>query len=258
MRTHSKTVLVSVAALVAALAISAGSAGAAVIPVTSVTGHNGGNWPATLGHLTDMVNGLTPGTMNADHNPGMDTSADPSDPSTWTYSGGTWQQEWLSSSILDSTTSGNNKIGWVVLDLGSVTAGLDNMYLWNNTNTNTGEYTDTFNVYYSSGAGIDALPATPNSQSNTGDYDFSSGDWNLLNSTGALTLTQNKSRDKLPEGTVALGGISAQYIGIEILTAGSATVSRVGLAQVEITPEPATLALLGIGGLVALRRRRRA
>ena len=55
--------------------------------MTAVTGHDGGNWPVTLGHLTDMVNGLNPGSMGEDHEPGMNTSADPTDPSTWTHSG---------------------------------------------------------------------------------------------------------------------------------------------------------------------------
>jgi len=255
----SKALWIPVLVAMAGLALTGASANAAVITVTGVTGHDGGNWPSTLGHLTDMLNGLYPGSMNADHSPGMDTSADPTDPSTWLYSPGGWGDEWKANSRLDPLTSSNAKIGWAVLDLGSSTAGLDNMYLWNVRSQDNTENVDTFNVYYADGVGIDTLPPMPNSKSTTGDYDFSSGDWTLLNSGGALTLPINTSNGNTPQLAVDLLGISAQYIGLEILTAGNGTGSgRVGLAQVEITPEPATLALLGLGGLAMLKRRRHA
>lgn len=251
-RTSCKITLV-----LAVLAIAAVSAHAAVIPVMGVTGHDGGNWPATLGHLSDMVNGSDPSLIvTGDTSPGM-TVNDPADPATWTYAGNAWGQEWKANSRLDPLTSANAKIGWAVLDLGSSVAGLDDMYLWNVRHQNNTENVDTFNVYYSDGVGIDTLPAMPNSKSTTGDYDFSSGDWTLLNAGGALTLPQNPSNNNTPQLVVDLAGISAQYIGIEILTAGNGTgAGRVGIAQVELTPEPATLALVGLGGLMILRRRR--
>jgi alpha-galactosidase len=218
---------------------------AAVVPVTGVTGHDGGNWPATLGHLSDMVNALNPGWATGDHNTGMDTSANLSDPATWIYSGSNWQQEWKANSRLNPLTSSNAKIGWSVLDLGSSTPALQNLYLWNVRSQNTTENVATYNLYYADSPTA-TLPAMPNSKSITGDYNFSSGGWTLLNTGGALSLPVNGSNNNTPQAIVALGGISARYIGIEILTAGG-TATRVGLAQVEITRtvadnEPPTLA----------------
>lgn len=105
-----------------------------------------------------------------------------------------------------------------------------------------GEYTDTYNIHYATAPGV-SLPPTPNSKVKAGDYDFSSGGWALLNRGGALTLPHDTSNSTPPEATVALGGISARYIGIEILTAGDGTgTGRVGLSQVEVT------AAVGPGG----------
>jgi len=250
--------LAAAAGMVVALA-GAANAGI-VVPATGVTGHDGGNWPATLGHLTDMLNGLTPGSMGtADHNPGMDTTPDPTDPSTWLYAGNSWQQEWKANSRLDPLTSSNAKIGWASIDLGGSVAGLENMYLWNVRHQNNTENVATYNVYHATSPTA-ALPAMPNSKSTTGDYNFASGGWTLLNLGGALSLPINPSNNNTPQAVVALGGISARYIGLEILTAGNGTgAGRVGLAQVEITqiPEPASLALLGLGGLGLLARRKR-
>jgi hypothetical protein len=219
--------------ILAALASFTLIANSAVVPVTGVTGHDGGNWNPTLGHLTDMINGANPGLSGtADPNPGM-TVNNPSDPSTWTYAGSNWQQEWLANSMLNPATSTNAKVGWAVFDLGGAVAGLGNMVLWNNNATNPGEHTNTYNVYYAT-APAATLPAMPNSKASAGDYDFSSGGWTLLNTGGPLTLPRNNTDGVGPQGIVALGGISARYIGIEILTAGGA-VNRVGLAQVEFT-----------------------
>jgi hypothetical protein len=206
---------------------------AAVVPVTGVTGHDGGNWAPTLGHLTDMINGADPSASGTlDPNPGM-TLVNPSDPSTWTYSGSNWQQEWKANSRLNPATSSNAKIGWTTCDLGSLTTNLHNLYLWNVRSQNTTENVATYNVYYSSSPTV-ALPAMPNSKSIAGDYDFAGGGWTLLNTGGALSLPVNTTNNNTPQAVVPLGNISARYIGIEILTAGGAA-SRVGLAQVEFT-----------------------
>ena len=80
------------------------------VTVTGVTGHDGGNWPATLGHLSDMCNGnLSYDFGTGDHNPGM-TVVDPADPATWTYAGNSWPQEWKANSRLDTNATLNAKI----------------------------------------------------------------------------------------------------------------------------------------------------
>jgi len=248
-----KTKLITAfAAATAAFALSANAAGT-IVGVTGITGHDGGNWPAYHGHLTDMVNGSN-STLIATGDvvtTGM-TMGDPADPATWTWSGN-YQQTWHANSQLDSTTSINNKFGWVVVDFGSVVDNLENAYLWASGGAPNSEKVNGYNLHYSSGAGIDGLPAMPQSKGTTGDYDFSSGDWTLI-SAGNLGTAAGAL-----DSTVALGGISAQYIGIEI-TSMHGVDDRMAIGQVEFTaavPEPTTTALLGLGGLALILRRRK-
>ena len=238
-------------------------ANADIVPVTGITGHDGGNWPSTNGHLTDMVNALTPNLIIS-ATPGMDTSADPADPSQWTWSG-SYQQTWHANSVLAGVgdpgnsipAAINNKMGWVIMDFGSIVADLENAYLWASSKGQTGsgaEQVQNYNLYYSSGAGITSLPSMPNAKDTRGDYDFSIGDWTQIGSTNILGQA-----DGAVSNTIALGGVSAQYIGIEVLSIYGVD-NRMAIAQVEITaaPEPATMSLLALGGLAMLRRRRRA
>jgi len=226
-----------------------------VVNVTGITGHDGGNWPATAGHLTDMVNASNPTLIpTADTTTGM-TLVTPADPSTWTWAGD-YKTTWHANSILDSGTSINSKIGWVVMDFGSVVNNLENLYMWASSTGNTGsgdEQVQNYNLYYSSGIGIDTLPAMPLSKGTTGDYDFSSGDWA---SVGSNTLG---TASGAVANTNALGGVSAQYIGVEVMTIGGVD-TRMAIAQIEVTavPEPSTLALIGLAGMALLIRRRRA
>ena len=238
MRTPFKIAFVSV---VAALAIAAGSVSAAAIPISDVYCHN--EKDNYTGNPGDMINGSG---MNGTANTGDPTwPTGQGDPSTWTATDNNYRSEWQSQALLDSSTSTNSKIGWAIFDLGS-SADLADLYIWNE-RENSGRYTATFNVY------VAATPTNAVTHGPTGstaiDYDFASGGWTLINTAAVLTGTYQGDR------VVALNA-TGQYVGVEILSNGGDP-AKVGLAEVAITPEPATLALLGIGGLVALRRRRR-
>lgn len=253
----------TVVPILASLSFVASAPAATVLEVVAATAHNGGNWTSTVGHISDSVNGNGSNTLGtSDHSPGMDISANPNDPSTWINSSSSWQSEWLADGRLDSTTSANNKIGYFIVDFGSSITNLENMYLWAaRHNTGSDEDMRNYNLYFSNGVGIDSLPTMPNSRAwangsqAAADYVFGNGDWSLI-------TNQTLSSPSSPWGvdqTVALGGITARYIGIEILTAGNADPNdRVGFAQVEFTaiPEPSA-ALLGAIGLLALLRRHR-
>ena len=250
-----KTNLLSIALLVV---LGLSSQAATIVEVTGVTGHDGGNWTTTLGHLSDAVNGNGSNNLGTgDHNPGMDTSADPNDPSTWLKSNTSWQTEWNANSRLDPGSSLNSKIGWMVIDFGSTINDLDTAYLWSQRDGNrASENMSDFNLYYSNGAGIDSLPAMPNSTSKTGDYDFSSGDWTLI---GSYTQTLSSGSHGYVNA-IDLTGIDAQYIGIEIIT-GQGADTRIGFGQIEVTaadpiPEPSVALLSGLGALMLLRRRK--
>ena len=231
------------------ITVEVNTSSTAVVTVTGITGHNGGNWGPFNGHLSDAANGNLSDDLGtgADHLPSMDTSTDINDPSTWLYTHTQgWKNEWDANGRLDPLVAANGKIGYMILDFGSVVPNLETLYLWSQRDSaRSTEGMKDYNLYFSSGAGIDALPAMPqskgwaNGSEAAADYDFSSGDWTQLGSTQTLPLS---SAPYLPDNTVALGGISAQYIAIEIITAHGED-NRVGFAQVEVTASTG-----GVGG----------
>ena len=242
---RTRTVLVLAAVAMAALVFTATSASAAVVPVTGITGNHGGDEYGT--GMGALINGS-----------GMDTTADPSDPSKWVVAYNNYPDEWMANPLVGAL---NSKIAWASFDLGTSTA-LADLYLWNVRYSSGGDGTATYNLYYADSPTV-ALPAQPNkgSWSNTGltpqgDYDFvNGGGWTLFNTTGVLTVP------KKGDSVVDLSGVTARYVALEILTNQGSTYNggRVGLLEVAVTtPEPATMALLGLGGLALLRRRRRA
>ena len=113
--------------LTATAVLATFTAGATVIPVTESFGHNekdnfGGN-------IGDMTNGSG---MNGNGNDGIaGWPTGQGDPSTWSATANAYQAEWQSQDLLDGGENPTNgKIGWAIFDLGSSTAGLDELHIW--------------------------------------------------------------------------------------------------------------------------------
>jgi len=169
------------------------------------------------------------------------TQPDPSDPSTWTATSNSYPDEWQTTSFLSGAT--NSKTAWTVFDLGSPTADLEKLYLWNVREV-ADRGTNAYNLYHAVSPSV-PLPPPPPTNTLGGDYDFSSGGWSLLNTSGVLNLPQRGGTPDPPNAVIDLGGVSAQYIGVEILSNHGSTFGngRVGLAEVAVTqgaggPEP--------------------
>ena len=94
----------------------------------------------------------------------------------------------------------------------------------------------------------------------SGDYDFASGGWTQFNNSGALEFTSPSGENM----RIDMSGVTAQYIGVEILSVYNPAdlrpgidVAAVTIAPVVAVPEPSSTALLGLGGLALILRRRR-
>jgi hypothetical protein len=92
------------------------------------------------------------------------------------------------------------------------------------------------------------------------EYSTDDDTWSMLG-TGTIEFAQANASDWYEGFTVDMGNVSARYV---VMTADSTnpdwrsqTDSAGGLSEVRFhTPEPATIALLGLGSLALLRRRR--
>ena len=217
MRGNRFPVVVAVAAVAMAIVGSVvSSANAGLVTVTAYTGSN--NKDNYGGNMEDLISGEEI------------TKTDPDDPSTWTAGGGSYKAEWQTGSQLSGATNG--KIAWTALDFGSTVANLENAYFWNiREATAQPRRTVDYNIYYATSPTV-ALPAAPTGNTSI-DYDFASGGWTSLTST-PLVMPQRGAEPDPANQVVALGDISARYIGVEILTCAGAT-DRAGLSEVAIT-----------------------
>jgi hypothetical protein len=255
-----KTKLITAYAV--ATAAFAVSAQAAVVAVTEAYGHN--NKDNFGGNISDVFNGsgmngynwTSPNANNYNAAPGTWPVGE-GDPATWTSGSGQYRDEWQSNFTMDNTTSIDGKLGWIILDLGAVTTTLDEMYVWNGIQIGTNAVAD-YRLHYSTAP---IVPGTTGPTNNTAvDYDFSVAAWTQIGGTQTMTDGSGAAND-----VVALGGITARYIALEFTSklSGSTTAGanqRIGFAEVAFTrvvPEPSSTALLGLGGLALILRRRR-
>lgn len=236
-------------------------AGATVIPVTEVFAHNEkANFAGVIG---DMINGSGMNGYPDTGNPGW--PAGEADPSLWTATANGYTSEWQSGDLLGDGEIGepvptNGKIGYAIFNLGAPVAGLDKFYLWN-VRENGNRAVKDYNIYYAVNPSVTPVHGPTGNLSI--DYDFASGGWTQVGGTASMSF--RTTAGAAANAIVDLGGVTARYLAIEILSNGvgaTPDTTRTGLAEVGVTatvviPEPGSLGLLALGGMVLVRLRRR-
>ncbi|MDG0993448.1 MAG: PEP-CTERM sorting domain-containing protein [Akkermansiaceae bacterium] len=258
MKMKNIKLITAFAAATAAFALSVQAA--TVSPVTAYGHNNRDNYG---GNISDIYNGSG---MNGNPATG---GALPANILDWENTAtGSYQAEWQADHMLDITTSVNNKMGWVIMDLGE-DYNVGDMYLWNGGQIGTNAMKD-FNIYYSAeGAGA-TIPATqgPTGGNAADDYTFGVAAWTQFGVTETLgdgTGATGSGGGKLADGVYDLGGATARYVALEMLNRHNGntdpTSGRIGFSEagfvVSPVPEPSTTALLGLGGLALILRRRK-
>ena len=218
------------------LGITIGTASAAIVIPAGITAFHQGDSLDGNGSILKAADGSGMAKGVAD------------DPATWTVSSTAWADAWQGFS---ADNSGNNT--WAVVDLGSATAGLDMMYLWNVQENNTlNRGTSNFDIYHAT-APTTTAPAASGAVT---PYDFGSGGWTQL--SAGNELAQGAQNGDTGQSFDISGATGAQYIGLHLTAKYGGIRSSHG--EIAITtsgiPEPSSLGLLLLGGVLGLRRRR--
>lgn len=176
-------------------------------------------------HQGDSLTG-NGSTLQVINGSGM-SKADASDPATWTINSTAWPDDWQGF----STPSGNNT--WAVLDLGSPTANLAQMYLWNvqegAPGGQTGRGMNNFNIFYATSPTV----TPPNTSGNVTAYNFASGGWTQIN--GSFSLDRGTGNGDSGQSFDVSEAAGARYIGLQLLSNHGG--NRVGFAEVAFTTE---------------------
>ncbi len=193
-----------------------------------------GNWPGA--EATNLINGS--GFM-----PDLTVQADPTDTKNWlcNINDGRWLPEWRQGTYLRNySPSGVSGDGWVQFEFATAQE-ISKMWVWNYNNPN----------YL--GRGWESVAI---------DYSTDGTTWTRMGGGDTyLTFAQAPGTDGYEcNNIIDFGGITVKKV---VLTLGWATgnygdPSYAGLSEVrfEEVPEPATMLLLGLGGLGMLRRKR--
>jgi hypothetical protein len=166
---------------------------------------------------------------------------------------GTFTQPWVNGwqgSLLDGPN-------WARVDLGA-TYTVDTMHVWNYHEQAANRGMRDTNIYYSTVETADAS-------------NFASGDWTLFDAKTMTTGYTGVNGPYTPTDNIAMGGLTARVIGIEILNSVSDP-NNVGIGKLQFdgelfvpptnnVPEPASIAIWSFLGIClagyGYRRRRR-
>ena len=121
------------------------------------------------GTLSDLISGeeMTKPTAN--------------DPSTWTTTTNNYADGWNQQGLLSGAANG--KIAWVVIDLGSEVAGLEDALFWAwRHSSSAANNVNQYNLYLATSPTV----APPAATTTITDYDFASGGWTQFGSTMSM------------------------------------------------------------------------